>query len=113
MVMSGNLSKPSQAPKPSLTLARRSRLGKYRLERRIGKGGYCEIWKARDTVEGIWVALKIPSPDIAGRRDNEVVLREVRLVAQLRHPHIMPVKNAEIIDGHAVLATELSRGVGY
>ena len=108
--MPNSLSKPSQSPKPSLVLVRGSRLGKYRLERRIGKGGYCEVWKARDTVEGIWVALKIPIPDITGRRDNETVLREVRLVAQLRHPHIMPVKNAEIIDDHAVLATELSVG---
>jgi serine/threonine-protein kinase len=61
-------------------------------------------------VEDIWVALKIPSPDVAGKRDNETVLREVRLVAQLKHPHIMPVKNADVIDHHAVLATELSAG---
>ncbi|MBL7215473.1 MAG: protein kinase [Phycisphaerae bacterium] len=88
----------------------KQRLGKYRLQKRLGKGGYCEVWKARDTVEGIWVALKIPSPDVAGKRDNETILREVRLVAQIRHPHIMPVKNADIIDHHAVLATELSAG---
>jgi serine/threonine-protein kinase len=56
------------------------------------------------------VALKIPLADTHGRRDNQALLREVRLVAQLRHPHIMPVKNADIIEGHAVLATELSVG---
>lgn len=88
----------------------KQRLGKYRLQKRLGKGGYCEVWKARDTVEGIWVALKIPNPDVAGKRDNEAVLREVRLVAQLRHPHLMPLKNADIIGHYAVLATELSAG---
>ena len=93
-----------------LRLKPKQRLGKYRLQKKLGKGGFCEVWKARDTVEGIWVALKIPSPDVAGKRDNETILREVRLVAQLRHPHIMPVKNADIIDHHAVLATELSAG---
>jgi serine/threonine-protein kinase len=86
------------------------RLGKYKLSRRIGKGGYCQVWKARDTIEGIWVALKIPNTGRDGKMDNQSLLREVRLVAQLRHPNIMPVKNAEIIDGYAVLATELSGG---
>jgi len=93
-----------------IRLRRNLRLGKYRLSTRIGRGGYSEVWKARDCVEGIWVALKIPQADINGRRDNQAILREVRLVARLRHPHIMPVKNAEIIDGYAVMATELSAG---
>ena len=107
----------SQVQKPSYTsehhefrLSPRCCLGKYRLQKRLGKGGYCEVWKARDTVEGTWVALKIPMSDLAGNRDNETVLREVRLVTQLKHPHIMPVKNADIIHNHAVLATELSVG---
>ncbi len=86
------------------------RLGKYRLEARLGTGGSCEVWRARDTVEGIRVALKIPLVGVGGERDSEQLLREVRLVAKLRHPHIMPIKNADVIDGHAVLATELSVG---
>jgi serine/threonine-protein kinase len=90
-------------------LKRGKLLGKYRLVKRIGKGGYCEVWKARDSVEGLWVALKIPLLD-NGQRDSESLLKEIRLVSQLRHPHIMPVKNADIIEGHAVLATELSVG---
>jgi len=90
-------------------LGRGKRLGKYRLVKRLGMGGYCEVWKARDGVEGIWVALKIPLIH-NGQRDNESLLREVKLVSRLRHEHILPVKNADIIDGHAVLATELSVG---
>jgi len=91
-----------------LQLRHRYQLGKYRLQKCLGKGGYCEVWKARDCVEGIWVALKIPQIGVNGQRDNESILREIRLVSQLRHPHIMPVKNADIIEGHAVLATDLS-----
>lgn len=94
----------------SLALKRGRRLGKYRLAKYLGEGGSCEVWKARDSVEGIWVALKIPLADIHGKRDNQALLREVRLVAQLRHPHIMPVKNADLIGEYAVLATELSVG---
>ena len=40
-------------------LRRGTRLGKYRLDRRIGRGGYAEVWKARDTVEDVGVALKV------------------------------------------------------
>ncbi len=86
------------------------RLGKYRLEAHLGTGGSCEVWRARDRVEDIRVALKIPLVGDAGERDSEQLLREIRLVAKLRHPHIMPIKNADVIDGHAVLATELSVG---
>ena len=110
--MSGSktMSQISLSDKSDMKLKRGSRLGKYRLEKRLGTGGFCEVWKARDQVEHIWAALKIPLVDISGKRDNQALLREIRLVAQLRHPHILPVKNADIIEGHAVLATELSVG---
>jgi len=47
-------------------LQRGRKLGKYRLLKRLGIGGGGEVWKARDLVEGIWVALKIPHTDLAG-----------------------------------------------
>jgi serine/threonine-protein kinase len=86
------------------------RLGKYRLEKHLGTGGSCEVWKATDCVEDIVVALKIPLIDVSGKRDGNQLFKEIRLVAKLRHPHIMPVKNADIIEDHVVLATELSVG---
>ena len=110
MARSTDRSRIKTSGSSSLALRRGRRLGKYRLAKYLGEGGSCEVWKARDTVEGIWVALKIPLADTHGKRDNQALLREVRLVAQLRHPHIMPVKNADIIGDHAVLATELSVG---
>ncbi len=39
-------------------LRKGTRMGKYRLDRRIGQGAFAEVWKARDTVEGRSVALK-------------------------------------------------------
>ena len=91
-----------------LDLRRGKRLGKYRLDNRLGEGGSCEVWKAKDCVEGMWVALKIPLKNVNGERDNQTLFHEVRMVTKLRHRHVMPVKNADIIDGHLVLATELS-----
>lgn len=94
--------------KSRLNLVRGTRLGKYRLDKCLGQGGSCEVWKAKDCVEGLWVALKIPLMNVNGQRDNYALFHEIRMVTRLRHRHIMPVKNADIIKGHVVLATELS-----
>jgi len=85
-----------------------SKLGKYRLERPLGSGTFATVWKARDTVENRFVALKIVKRVVEeeiGRREIE---REARMAARLSHPHIVVVRNADWIDGHFVLATDLA-----
>ncbi len=108
MARAKGLNFPAGESVEALKLRRGTMLGKYRLEKHIASGGFSEIWKATDSVEGLVVALKIPLANVDGKRDNNSILREVRLISRLRHPNIMPLKNAEIINGHAVLATELS-----
>jgi serine/threonine-protein kinase len=108
MKSKSQVSKKPDSNTVALDLKPGRRLGKYRLEKLLGTGGSCEVWKAKDSVEDIRVALKVPLVDVTGKRDNQRLFHEIRLVAQLRHPNILSVKNADIIDGHAVLATELS-----
>jgi serine/threonine-protein kinase len=43
-------------------LRKNSKLGKYRLDRRLGQGSFADVWKARDVIEGVTVALKIAHP---------------------------------------------------
>jgi len=81
---------------------RRRVLGKYRLLRKLGTGGFAEVYKAIDTVEDIPVALKIPF-----RAYEADFRKEVRLAAKLDHPHILPVKNADYYDGQLVVAYPL------
>jgi len=82
--------------------AKRRILGKYRLLRKLGTGGFAEVYKAIDTVEDIAVALKIPF-----RAYEADFRKEVRLAAKLDHPHILPVKNADYYDGQLVVAYPL------
>jgi len=58
MVGLENKSKVPNSNKVGLHLKNGTHLGKYRLKRCLGTGGACEVWEARDSVEGIWVALK-------------------------------------------------------
>ncbi|MDH5673069.1 MAG: serine/threonine-protein kinase [Myxococcales bacterium] len=91
-------------------LKARSTLGKYRIARRIGEGGFATVYRARDTIEGIDVALKLPNAELVGPGALEELRREVKLTAQLEHPNILPIKNAVVIDGRFVMAYPLGQG---
>jgi len=82
-------------------------LGKYRIRRRIGAGGFATVYEAYDTIEGIPVALKIPHIDHLDKDSLSSIHREVRLTARLEHENILPLRNAMMIDGYFVIATPL------
>jgi len=88
-------------------LRARQKFGKFRIERRLGEGGFATVYQAMDLIEGIRVALKIPHSSVM---DDEVLKdfrNEVRLTARLEHPNILPLKNASFINGHFVIVTPL------
>ncbi|MHC4550916.1 MAG: protein kinase domain-containing protein [Planctomycetota bacterium] len=85
----------------------RKTIGKYRLLRRLGTGGFSHVYKALDTIEGVHVALKLPNPGVQTPEMLEDFRKEIRLAARLDHPNILPVKNAEFYDGRLVVAYPL------
>jgi serine/threonine-protein kinase len=94
----------------SHVLKARQRLGKYRIERRLGEGGFAIVYQALDTIEGIRVALKIPHGHLLSREVLNDFRQEVRLAARLDHPNVLPLKNAGFIDNHFVIVTALGEG---
>ena len=83
--------------RPRLRVRVGQHLGKYRLRRRLARGGCADVFEARDTIEEIEVALKVPlDPD---KDTIDAFCREIRQNAQLNHPNILPLKNADIADG--------------
>jgi eukaryotic-like serine/threonine-protein kinase len=88
-------------------LKARQRLGKYRIEKRLGHGGFATVYRAMDTIEGLRVALKIPHAEIITDDVLNDFRREVRMAVQLEHPNILPLKNASFIDKHFVIAFPL------
>lgn len=85
----------------------RQRFGKYIIERKIAEGGFAVVYQARDTIEGIRVALKMPYAHLLSPETLEEFRQEVRLVARLDHPNILPLKYADYIDGKFVIVTAL------
>ncbi|MCA8940996.1 MAG: protein kinase [Planctomycetes bacterium] len=90
-------------------LRARQKLGKYRIVKRIADGGFARVYKAKDTIEGVDVALKIPHADLMTKNAMQWFRQEARVHASLDHPNILPVKNAEIIDGLFVIAYPLGK----
>ena len=94
-------------PRSNGSLKARRMLGKYRIRRRIGAGGFATVYEAYDTIEGIPVALKVPHIDHLDKDALSSIHREVRLTARLEHENILPLRNAMMIDGYFVIATPL------
>ncbi len=90
-------------------LRRGTRLGKYRLERSIGKGAFSEVFAARDTVEGRRVALKVAFDWVVREFGREAMEAEARIACSLSHANVVATRNADWIDGRFVMASELAR----
>ena len=89
-------------------LRRGTRLGKYRLERVLGRGSASSVWRARDVVEKRLVALKIAYPELVREWSREAIEREAQLASSLDHRNIVAIRNADWIDGRFVIASDLA-----
>jgi serine/threonine protein kinase len=68
------------------------RIGRYRIERLLGEGGFGIVYLAHDEQLQRRVAIKVPHPQlVAQAADAEAYLSEARTVASLDHPNIVPV----------------------
>ncbi len=94
-------------PGTSRPIRIRQRLGQYRVEQRLARGGFATVYRAYDTVEGIRVALKIPHAHLVTAGVFRDFRKEVRVTASLDHPNILPIKTAGQIDGHFVIVSPL------
>jgi serine/threonine protein kinase/formylglycine-generating enzyme required for sulfatase activity len=68
------------------------RIGRYRVERILGEGGFGLVYLAHDEQLQRLVAVKVPHRRLVARpEDAEAYLTEARTVANLDHPNIVPV----------------------
>ena len=78
---------------------RASLAGRYEVQRELGRGGFATVYLASDVRHGRMVAIKVLHPELIGTMQSERFLREIRVVAHLNHPHILPMLDSGEADG--------------
>lgn len=91
MATSDPFSGTKEAPPPdsAVTPAHPTQIGRYRVERLLGTGGFGRVYLAWDDQLRRRVAVKVPHPHLAGLAAT--YLTEARTAAKLKHPHIVTV----------------------
>ncbi|HSB52825.1 MAG TPA: serine/threonine-protein kinase, partial [Gemmatimonadales bacterium] len=64
---------------------------RYRLDSEIGAGGMATVYLAHDVRHDRRVALKVLRPELSAVIGAERFLAEIKLTANLQHPHILPL----------------------
>ncbi len=72
---------------------------RYAFEGEAGRGGMARVFIARDLRHGRRVAIKMFDAGHATDAERARFLREIRVSAQLQHPHILPLYDSGETDG--------------
>jgi serine/threonine-protein kinase len=87
---SGEAEESSKEP-PSQSLVGR-KIGRYIVDRLLGKGGMATVWRAVHEDLGGEVAIKILAPEaVRGEKELERFFQEAKVSAQLNHDHVVKV----------------------
>jgi serine/threonine-protein kinase len=72
---------------------------RYEIRRELGRGGMAGVYLADDMRHSRSVAVKIVRPELAASLGRDRFLREISIVARMRHPNIMPLFDSGDADG--------------
>ncbi len=111
--MSGTTAKTTQMsePGPAGPDLTGRRIGRYRIESLLGRGGMASVWKAHDTLLGRDVALKILAPSLAeSTQARHRFRREAQLAARLDYPGVAAVYDSGECDGVTFISMTLIDG---
>lgn len=76
-------------------------IGRYRIVRVLGSGGFGQVFLAEDDELRRQVAIKVPRTSSQNEFDIELYRTEAQNVAKLEHPHIVPVYDIGQTDEYA------------
>lgn len=72
---------------------------RYTLGREIGQGGMATVYLARDLRHDRDVAIKVLKPELGAVLGVERFLSEIKVTANLQHPHLLPLFDSGEADG--------------
>jgi serine/threonine protein kinase len=67
---------------------------RYEIERELGSGGMATVFLARDRKHDRRVALKVLKPELTAALGTDRFPREIKIIAQLQHPNILPLHDS-------------------
>src|SRR6476660_1863887 len=90
-------------------------VGKYEVQKHLGKGATGTVYLAKDTFTGKQVALKVIEPEVFhdpefGTVYRSQFLNEASLAGKLKHPHIVNTLDAVVQEESGHIAMELVTG---
>src|SRR5262249_9678208 len=85
-------------------------VGRFELVELLGSGHFGDVWMAKDPQLDRFVAVKLPRREVLERADIELLLREARSAAQLKHAHIVSVHEVGKEDDRVYIVSDLVRG---
>ncbi|HBP18669.1 MAG TPA: serine/threonine protein kinase, partial [Planctomycetes bacterium] len=88
----------------------RRNFGDYTILRELARGGMGAVYVARHDTLGREVALKVLLSSRQGDKARARFAAEARLVARLRHPHVVPVHEVGVHEGQPFLVMDLIDG---
>jgi WD40 repeat protein len=88
-----------------------SQIGPFKVQKKIGQGGFGTAFRAIDPRLGRVVAIKVPrTGQFLNDVDRERFLREARTAARLRHPHIVQVHEISSTDDQPYIVSDFIDG---
>lgn len=98
--VTGVLDRPLATAPSDVTMRLQRALGEwYTIVRSLGHGGSATVFLAREHKHDRSVVLKVLHPEIAAQLGVHRFISEVRIAAQLAHPHILPLIDSGEADG--------------
>jgi tetratricopeptide (TPR) repeat protein/predicted Ser/Thr protein kinase len=101
----------ARAERALFRAAEPARVGRFVLLDTIATGGMGVVYRAYDPQLDRKVALKLIHPRASDTRQaHERLIAEARALAQLKHPHVVPVHDVLLVDDQVVVVMELVEG---
>lgn len=91
-------------------------IGKYQVERLLGRGATSSVYLARDPFSNKQVAIKVATPEVLhdpqyGTQYRRLFINEAGLAGKLKHPHIVNLLDAVVDDDQQYIVMEHLPGV--
>ena len=107
--------KEQRVPDTAVSMDLSLQVGKYDIQRALGRGASGTVYLAKDTFTGKEVALKTIEPEVFRDPEFGAVYRtqfqnEASLAGKLRHPHIVAILDAVVLEDSGHIAMEYVKG---